>query len=70
MSTPALKITHLRKVYRRGTVAVEDISLNIPQGEFFGFLGPMARANPPPSTASPASPNRLPAPSRFSAWTR
>jgi ABC-2 type transport system ATP-binding protein len=40
MSTPALKITHLRKVYRRGTVAVEDISLNIPQGEFFGFLGP------------------------------
>src|SRR5882724_11854702 len=40
MSTPALKISHLRKVYRRGTVAVEDISLNIPQGEFFGFLGP------------------------------
>jgi ABC-2 type transport system ATP-binding protein len=38
--TPALKISHLRKVYRRGTVAVEDISLTIPEGEFFGFLGP------------------------------
>src|SRR5258708_12678717 len=40
MSVPALKISHLRKVYRRGTVAVEDISLNIPEGEFSGFLGP------------------------------
>ena len=40
MSTPALKITNLRKVYRRGNVAVDDISLTVPQGEFFGFLGP------------------------------
>ncbi len=40
MSAPALSITNLRKVYRRGTVAVEDISLTIPEGEFFGFLGP------------------------------
>lgn len=40
MSAPALKITNLRKVYRRGNVAVEDISLQIPEGEFFGFLGP------------------------------
>ena len=40
MSVPALAISHLRKVYRRGTVAVEDISLTIPEGEFFGFLGP------------------------------
>jgi ABC-2 type transport system ATP-binding protein len=38
--TPALKITGLRKVYRRGNVAVEDLSLTVPQGEFFGFLGP------------------------------
>src|ERR1700677_1555216 len=38
--TPALAISHLRKVYRGGTVAVEDISLTIPEGEFFGFLGP------------------------------
>jgi ABC-2 type transport system ATP-binding protein len=38
--TPALSISHLRKVYRRGNVAVEDISLNIAEGDFFGFLGP------------------------------
>lgn len=40
MSTPALSISSLRKVYSRGTVAVEDISLTIPEGQFFGFLGP------------------------------
>jgi ABC-2 type transport system ATP-binding protein len=38
--TPALAISHLRKVYRRGTVAVDDISLSIQEGDFFGFLGP------------------------------
>jgi ABC-2 type transport system ATP-binding protein len=38
--TPALSISHLRKTYRSGTVAVEDISLEIAEGEFFGFLGP------------------------------
>jgi ABC-2 type transport system ATP-binding protein len=38
--TPALSISHLRKVYRGGTVAVDDLSLTIPEGEFFGFLGP------------------------------
>src|ERR1700755_618309 len=37
---PALKISHLRKVYRRGTVAVKDLSLTIEAGDFFGFLGP------------------------------
>ena len=40
MTTPALSISHLRKVYRRGTVAVEDISLTVQEGDFFGFLGP------------------------------
>ena len=40
MSTPALKIRNLRKVYRRGNVAVDDLSLTIEQGDFFGFLGP------------------------------
>ena len=40
MPVPALKITNLRKVYRRGTVAVDNLSLTIPEGEFFGFLGP------------------------------
>ena len=38
--TPALRIANLRKVYRRGTVAVEDLSLTIAPGDFFGFLGP------------------------------
>jgi ABC-2 type transport system ATP-binding protein len=38
--TPALSVSHLKKVYRSGTVAVEDISLSIPEGDFFGFLGP------------------------------
>lgn len=36
----ALKIEHLRKIYSNGTVAVDDISLVVKQGEFFGFLGP------------------------------
>ncbi len=40
MSTPALKIRNLRKIYRRGNVAVEDLSLTIAEGDFFGFLGP------------------------------
>src|ERR1700749_3538423 len=39
-SVPALKITNLRKVYRRGTVAGDDLSLTIPEGEFFGVLDP------------------------------
>ena len=37
---PALSISHLRKVYRGGTVAVDDLSMEIAEGEFFGFLGP------------------------------
>src|SRR5580698_9917218 len=36
----ALNISHLRKVYRGGTVAVQDLSMSIAQGDFFGFLGP------------------------------
>ena len=39
-TTPALSISHLRKVYRSGTVAVEDLSMEIQPGDFFGFLGP------------------------------
>ena len=38
--TLALSISHLRKVYRGGTVAVDDLSLDITEGQFFGFLGP------------------------------
>ncbi len=37
---PALSISHLRKVYKSGTVAVDDVSLEIAPGDFFGFLGP------------------------------
>jgi ABC-2 type transport system ATP-binding protein len=38
--TPALLISDLRKVYRRGTVAVDGLSMSIAPGDFFGFLGP------------------------------
>jgi len=40
MAVPALSIKNLRKVYRRGNVAVDDLSLTIQEGNFFGFLGP------------------------------
>ena len=40
MPTPALCIRNLRKVYRRGNVAVDNLSLTINEGDFFGFLGP------------------------------
>lgn len=40
MTTPALLIDNLRKVYRRGTVAVDGLSLTVREGDFFGFLGP------------------------------
>lgn len=36
----ALDIQNLKKVYRSGTVAVDDLSFSINRGEFFGFLGP------------------------------
>lgn len=36
----ALEISHFSKVYERGNVkAVDDLSLTIPKGEFFGLLG-------------------------------
>jgi ABC-2 type transport system ATP-binding protein len=40
-STPlALKIEGLKKVYETGTEALKGVSLDIEEGEFFGFLGP------------------------------
>ncbi len=36
----AIDADGLRLVYGDGTVAVEDVSLSVPEGEFFGFLGP------------------------------
>lgn len=38
--TLALHVSHLRKTYRSGTVAVDDLSLDVKAGDFFGFLGP------------------------------
>ena len=38
--TPALSISHLRKVYDGDMVAVDDLSLTVKPGDFFGFLGP------------------------------
>lgn len=37
---PALSIRKFTKRYRTGTVAVDNISLSVPHGAFFGFLGP------------------------------
>ncbi|MFB6361015.1 MAG: ATP-binding cassette domain-containing protein [Halobacteriales archaeon] len=37
---PAIDISELTFSYPDGTEAVSNISLRIPQGEFFGFLGP------------------------------
>jgi ABC-2 type transport system ATP-binding protein len=34
-----VEVTHLRKVYRE-TVAVDDVSLSVAEGEIFGILGP------------------------------
>lgn len=39
-AAPALSIIGLRKVYASGTVALERLSLNVAEGEFFGLLGP------------------------------
>ncbi|WP_299269279.1 ATP-binding cassette domain-containing protein [Halorientalis sp.] len=36
----AIDADELRLVYGDGTVAVADVSLSVPEGEFFGFLGP------------------------------
>ncbi len=39
MENPLLDIQHARKTYN-GTVAVNDISLQVPRGRIFGLLGP------------------------------
>jgi ABC-2 type transport system ATP-binding protein len=36
----AIKINNLKKVYRTGKVAVNDLSLEVKRGEFLGLLGP------------------------------
>ena len=63
MSTPAVEVSHLRKVYGSGhteVVAIRDATLNVARGEVVGMLGPsgsgkstiltaMALINPPTS---------------------
>lgn len=39
MSSNIIEISHLSKYYGRSR-GIEDISLNVEQGEFFGFIGP------------------------------
>ncbi len=38
--TPALRIKDLRKTYSNGLVALDDVSLELAPGRFFGLLGP------------------------------
>src|SRR6201995_1503802 len=40
MPAPALKIENLEKRYGNGVEAIRGVSLEIPEGEFFGLLGP------------------------------
>src|ERR1700744_2203518 len=39
MSSPAIEVRDLRKVYG-DKAAVDDLSITVPRGCFFGFLGP------------------------------
>jgi ABC-2 type transport system ATP-binding protein len=38
--TPALKIERLRKTYSTGLLALDEVSLEVQAGRFFGLLGP------------------------------
>ena len=40
MTTPALKITNLKKTYANGVEALKGVNLQIPEGDFFALLGP------------------------------
>jgi len=37
---PALKVEKLRKTYKNGFLALDDVSLEVGAGKFFGLLGP------------------------------
>ena len=39
MTTPALKITNLKKTYPNGFTALKGVDLTVPQGKFFALLG-------------------------------
>ena len=64
-----LEVTNLRKTYG-STVAVDDVSFSVEEGEVFGILGPTARARRPPSSASRDSAAVTAARSGSSATTR
>ena len=42
----AVEVSHLRKSYG-ATVAVDDVSLSVAEGEIFGILAPMGRGRRP-----------------------
>lgn len=49
---PAIDLRGLRKVYGRGehaVTAVDGVTLEMPPGEVFAFLGPNGPARPRPS---------------------
>lgn len=39
MSIPALTVSHLKKTYKNGFVALKGVDLTVPQGDFFALLG-------------------------------
>ncbi len=43
-----IELKNVTKVYGKNTLAVDDLSLDIKDGEIFGFLGPMGPVNPQP----------------------
>ncbi|GAB4218595.1 MAG: ABC transporter ATP-binding protein [Synechococcales cyanobacterium] len=38
--TPAIALDHVQKIYANGTVALRDLTLGIPQGQFTSLVGP------------------------------
>ena len=55
--TSAISMNGLTKHYK-GVEALTDLTLDVPTGTVFGFLGRMVPARPPPSRSWPASPTR------------
>ena len=40
ISKPMIRVMNLRKTFKEGIIAVDDISFQVNEGEIFGFLGP------------------------------
>ena len=43
-----IELDHVTKRYPGGVPAVNDLTLDIPDGDFMVFVGPRARASRPP----------------------